>query len=106
MDLPDRPLLPHRTSGPTQPVKGLRTKGAGSHANLYDALRAQIHPPLGPILDAFDWMRRLDATTAQQHRKPRLRIFLLPSKGVPPDDFSVMEIQQFERPRCLRRAGA
>ena len=30
MDLPDRPLLPHRTSGPTQPVKGLRTKGGGT----------------------------------------------------------------------------
>lgn len=43
--------------------QGLRAKGAGAHATLYEATRAQLHPPLGPILDPFDWMRRLRNST-------------------------------------------
>lgn len=43
--------------------QGLRAKGAGAHVTLYDAVRAQLHPPLGPILDQFDWMRRLRNST-------------------------------------------
>lgn len=40
-------------------VQGLRAKGAGGHAVLYEVTRAQLHPPLGPVLKEFDWMRRL-----------------------------------------------
>lgn len=43
--------------------QGLRTKGIGAHATLLDATRAQLHPPLGPVLEPFDWMRRLRNTT-------------------------------------------
>lgn len=43
--------------------QGLRAKGIGAHATLYRATRAQLHPPLGPIIDNFDWMRRLRNTT-------------------------------------------
>lgn len=39
--------------------QGLRPKGGdGAHAVLLTATRAQLHPPLGADLDAFDWMRR------------------------------------------------
>ena len=43
--------------------QGLRAKGAGAHLTLYEATRAQLHPPLGPVLDEFDWMRRLRNST-------------------------------------------
>ncbi|MHA6694021.1 HEPN domain-containing protein [Homoserinimonas sp. A520] len=43
--------------------QGLRAKGAGAHATLYQAARAQLHPPLGPAIDSFDWMRRLRNAT-------------------------------------------
>lgn len=43
--------------------QGLRASGNGAHATLYDVARAQLHPPLGPTLEAFDWMRRLRNTT-------------------------------------------
>lgn len=38
--------------------QGLRAKGAGGHANLYDAVRAQLDPPMGSKLRPFDWMRQ------------------------------------------------
>lgn len=43
--------------------QGLRARGAGAHATLYQAVRAQLHPPLGPAIEAFDWMRRLRNAT-------------------------------------------
>ncbi|GEP27126.1 hypothetical protein CLE01_17240 [Cryobacterium levicorallinum] len=46
--------------------QGLRAKRAGAHLTLYESTRAQPHPPLGPVLDELDWMRRL----AQQHGIP------------------------------------
>src|SRR5690554_4329683 len=42
--------------------QGLRSKGAGAHAVLYEVVHAQLHPPLGSLLDPFDWMRRLRNT--------------------------------------------
>lgn len=39
--------------------QGLRAKGAGAHATLYEAVRAQLHPPLGKDLEPFSWMRPL-----------------------------------------------
>jgi hypothetical protein len=43
--------------------EGLRTKGAGAHATLLEVVMAQLHPPLGPTFESFDWMRRLRNTT-------------------------------------------
>ncbi|MBA3744947.1 MAG: HEPN domain-containing protein [Sporichthya sp.] len=43
--------------------QGLRAKGLGGHAVLYDVARAQLDPPLGEVLRPFDWMRRLRNTT-------------------------------------------
>lgn len=43
--------------------QGLRAKGAGAHAVLYEVAKVQLHPPLGPALAPFDWMRRLRNTT-------------------------------------------
>lgn len=43
--------------------QGLRARGVGAHATLYEAVRAQLHPPLGPVVDPFDWMRRLRNST-------------------------------------------
>lgn len=39
--------------------QGLRARGAGAHATLYEAVRAQLHPPLGRDLEPFGWMRPL-----------------------------------------------
>ena len=39
--------------------QGLRAKGQGAHATLYEAVFAQLHPPLGPTLEPFKWMRPL-----------------------------------------------
>jgi hypothetical protein len=43
--------------------QGLRAKGAGAHATLYEVAMAQLEPPLGARLEPFDWMRRLRNTT-------------------------------------------
>lgn len=38
--------------------QGLRAKSRGGHLAVYDAVRAQLDPPLGQTLRAFDRMRR------------------------------------------------
>ncbi len=43
--------------------EGLRTRGVGAHATLLEVVLAQLHPPMGPTFEAFDWMRRLRNTT-------------------------------------------
>lgn len=39
--------------------QGLRAKGQGAHATLFEAVHAQLHPPLGDTLKSFNWMRPL-----------------------------------------------
>lgn len=43
--------------------QGLRPKGLGAHYTVYDAVKAQLHPPLGPVIDPFNWMRSLRNST-------------------------------------------
>ncbi len=43
--------------------QGLRPKGLGAHLALYEVARAQLHPPMGPVFEPFDWMRRLRNST-------------------------------------------
>lgn len=38
--------------------EGLRPKSFGGHLALYEAVRAQLDPPLGGVLRSFDRMRR------------------------------------------------
>lgn len=38
--------------------QGLRATTRGGHLAVYDVVRAQLHPPQGPVLRPFDRMRR------------------------------------------------
>lgn len=39
--------------------QGLRVRGEGGHSVLYEAVYAQLVPPMGDVLSDFSWMRPL-----------------------------------------------